>query len=89
MVHTVFVCQIRGEGAFPSRAANHLLTVKQFLDDGCALCITSLSVLVAVLPKIDQAYTTKQCVLKDIQTLLYILCEDTAANVIPNCEPLS
>lgn len=56
VVHTVFVCQI--EGAFPSRAANHLLTVKQPLDDGWALCMNSLSVPVAVQLRADHTYIT-------------------------------
>lgn len=52
----LFLCQV--EGAFPSRAASHLPTVKQSQDDGRALCINSFSVPVAVQLKIDHKYIT-------------------------------
>ena len=58
VVCTVFVCQ--AEAVFPSSPASAVLTVKQSLDDGWALCINSLSEPMTTQLKIDHAYITQQ-----------------------------
>lgn len=47
-----FVCPAKG--VFPSSPASPVLTIKQSLDDGWALCISSLSEPMATQPKIDR-----------------------------------